>query len=208
MPQGNAWLWLSLIFWRLKNLDFLYFAVSVPCFVQLRLWWNCASWIDHNMHWALIDLFCDNLFVYNTIEFSSVALNWLATSAFKNWYAILCLRKRLALTESLFFWRPKSLDFLYFAVSVPCFNRLRLWWNCAFELIIKTIGLWLTCFLTKFVCITWVFSCCFRVAGFDCFQKELCAILCLKEDESWPLTESVFFVELNSEIFLLRFLLF
>ena len=44
------------------------------------------------------------------------------------------------------------------------------------------------------------------MAGFDCFQKELCAILCLKEDESWPLTESVFFVELNSEIFLLRFL--
>ena len=147
--------------------------------------------IDDNMHWALIDLFCDTLFVYKTIEFSSVALNWLATSAFKNWYAILCLRKRLALTES-FFWRPKSLDFLYFAVSVPCFNRLRLWWNCAFELIIKSIGLWLTCFVTKFVCITWVFSCCFRVAGFDCFQKELCAILCLKEDERWPLTESDF----------------
>ena len=91
----------SLIFWRLNNSDFLDFAVSFPCFIQLRLWWNCASWIDHNMHWALIDLFCDNLFVYNTIEFSSVALNWLATSAFKNWYAILCLRKRLALTESL-----------------------------------------------------------------------------------------------------------
>ena len=50
------------VFWRPKNLDFLYFAVSVPCFIRLWLWWKCALWIDDNMHWALIDLFCDTLF--------------------------------------------------------------------------------------------------------------------------------------------------
>ena len=93
----------SLIFWRFKNLDFLYFAVSVSCFNRLRLWWNCAFWIDHNMHWALIALFCDTLCVYKTLESSAVALNWLATTAFEKLY-----------------------------VSVSCFNRLRLWWNCAF----------------------------------------------------------------------------
>ena len=103
VSRGNAWLWLSLIFWRLKNLDFLYFAVSVPSFIQLRLWWNCASWIDDNMHWALIDLFCDTLFVYKTIELSSVALNWLATSAFKNLYAILCLEEALGFDWVWFF---------------------------------------------------------------------------------------------------------
>ena len=57
VPQGNAWLWLSLCFFlRPKNLDFLCFAVCVPCFNCLRLWWNCASWIDDSMHWALIDV--------------------------------------------------------------------------------------------------------------------------------------------------------
>ena len=130
MPQGNAWLWLSLIFWRLKNLDFLYFAVSVPSFIQLRLWWNCAFWIDDNMHWALIDLFCDTLFVYKTIEFSAVALAWLATSALKKLHAILCLKETLGF-DSLIFWRLNNLDFLDFAVSFPCFIQLRLWWNCA-----------------------------------------------------------------------------
>ena len=116
----------SLFFWRLKNIDFLYFAVSVPCFNRLRLWWNCAFCIDVNMHWALVDFFCDTRFVYKTIEFSAVALNWLATSAFKKLYAILCLEETLG-----FDWVCFLEDFPYFAVFVPCFNRLRLWGNCA-----------------------------------------------------------------------------
>ena len=91
------------VFWRPKILNFLYFAVSLPCFNRLRLWWNCAFWIDDNMHWALIDLFCDTLFVYKTIEFSLVALNWLATSAFKNLYAILCLEETLGFDWIWFF---------------------------------------------------------------------------------------------------------
>ena len=85
----------SFIFWRFKNLDFLYFAVSVSCFNRLRLWWNCAFWIDDNMHWALIALFCDTLCVYKTLESSAVALDWLATSAFKKLYAILWLMETL-----------------------------------------------------------------------------------------------------------------
>ena len=71
------------VFWRHKNLDFLHFAVCVPCFNPLRLWWNCAFWIDYNMHWALIGLFCDTLFVYMTILISAVAFEWLATIAFE-----------------------------------------------------------------------------------------------------------------------------
>ena len=59
--------------------------------------------IDDNMHWALIDLFCDTLFVYKTIEFSSVALNWLATSAFKKLYGILCLKETLGFDWVWFF---------------------------------------------------------------------------------------------------------
>ena len=47
------------------------------------------------MHWAQIDSCYDNLFVYKTIEFSAVALNWLATSAFKKLDAILCLKETL-----------------------------------------------------------------------------------------------------------------
>ena len=93
----------SLCFWRPKNLDFLYFAVSLPCFNRLRLWWNCAFWIDDNMHWALIDLFCDTLFVYKTIVFSAVALDWFAASAFKKLYAILCLKETLRLNWVWFF---------------------------------------------------------------------------------------------------------
>ena len=75
------------------------------------------------MHWALIDLFV-TLFVYKTIEFSAFAINWLATSAFKKLYAILCLKETLGFDwvlvflETFFFF---FLDFLYFAVSVLFF---------------------------------------------------------------------------------------
>ena len=129
MPQGNAWLWLSLFFWRLENLDFFFTLLSL-----FRVLFNCdcgetASWIDDNMHWALID-FCDTLFVYKTIEFSAVALAWLATSALKKLHAILCLKETLGF-DSLIFWRLNNSDFLDFAVSFPCFIQLRLWWNCA-----------------------------------------------------------------------------
>ena len=54
------------------------------------------------MQWALIDLFCDIIVVYNTIKFSVVALDWLATSAFKIYIQFCASRKRLALTESDF----------------------------------------------------------------------------------------------------------
>ena len=116
------------VFWRPKNLDFLYFAVCVPCFNWLQLWWNCASWIDDNMHWALIDLFCDTLFVYKTIKFSAVALAWLA-SALKKLHAILCLKEKLGFGWVWFFGDLKICIF-FNLLSVRCFNRLRVWWNC------------------------------------------------------------------------------
>ena len=105
------------------------------------------------MHWALIALFCDTLCVYKTLESSAVALDWLATSAFKKLYAILCLKETLGFDWVCFFGggRPKNLCFLYFAVSVPCFNRLRLWWNCASWIDGTCTGLWLTCFVILFL---------------------------------------------------------
>ena len=129
MSRGNAWLWLSLIFWRLKNLDFLYFAVSVPSFIQLRLWWNCASWIDDNMHgsdWLVLWYsFC--------IQDYWVVLgcSQLAYFCFQKFICNFVSRGNAWLWLSLIFWRLKNLDFLYFAVSVPSFIQLRLWWNCA-----------------------------------------------------------------------------
>ena len=182
------------VFWRPKILGFLYFAVScvlIDC--------DCDETVLFELMITCIGLWLTCfmiLFLYTGLWVFRGCSQLACYFCFLKDMQFCASRKRLALTESLFFWRPKILDFLYFAVS-PCFNRLRLWWNCAFELIIKSIWLWLTCFVTKFVCITWVFSCCFRVAGFDCFQKELCAIWCLKEDERWPLTESLFFCRIK-----------
>ena len=104
--------------------------LSVRCFNRLRLWWNCASWIDDNMYWAPIDLFCDTLFVYKTIEFSAVALAWLATSALKKLHAILCLKETLGF-DWVWFFGDLNLRIFFTLLSVRCFNWLRLWWNCA-----------------------------------------------------------------------------
>ena len=123
------------VFWRPKNLDFLYFAVCVPCFNWLQLWWNCASWIDDNMHWALIDLFCDTLFVYKTIEFSAVAINWLATSAFKKLYAILCLKETLSFdwvfvleTQKFRFSLLCCLCSVFYSVAIVMKLYFLIWW--------------------------------------------------------------------------------
>ena len=122
---GFGWVW---FFGDLKICIF-FTLLSVRCFNRLRLWWNCASWIDDNMHWAPIDLFCDTLFVYTTIEFSAVALAWLA-SALKKLHAILCLKEKLGFGWVWFFGDLKICIF-FTLLSVRCFNRLRLWWNCA-----------------------------------------------------------------------------
>ena len=91
-------------------------------------------------------------------------------------HSIFASRKRLALTESLFFWRPKNLDFLYFAVSLPCFNQLRLWWNCAFWIDDNMHWALIDSFLWYSFCIhDYFFICgCFLMACYYCFQKALC----------------------------------
>ena len=142
VPQGNAWLWLSLIFWRLKNLDFLYFAVSVPSFIQLRLWWNCASWIDDNMHWALIDLFCDTLFVYK-LSFPRLLSTGLLLLRSKSYMEFCASRKRLALTESDFL---ETWKFRFFLLCCLCsmFYSIAIVVKLLLELMITCTGLWLT----------------------------------------------------------------
>ena len=82
---------------------FASFAVSVPCFIRLRIWWNCAFWIDDNMHWALIDLFCDTLFVFKTMSFPRLLSPGLLLLLWKCYKQFCASRKCLALTEFLFF---------------------------------------------------------------------------------------------------------
>ena len=100
--------------------------------------------------------FCDTLFVYKTIEFSAVAINWLPTSAFKKLYAILCLKETLGFDWIFVFRRPKNLDFLFWL------SLLRVLFDChfdetvLFELMITCTGLWLTCFVILFLS-TWLF---------------------------------------------------
>ena len=108
VSRGNAWLWLSLIFCRLENLDFRYFAVSVPSFNRLRLWWNCASWIDDNMHWALIDVLLWYSFCRHDYSFFCGCFLAACYYCFQSYMQFSASRKRLALTESLFFWDLKT----------------------------------------------------------------------------------------------------
>ena len=97
----------SLIFWRFKNLDFLYFAVSVSCFNRLRLWWNCAFWIDDNMHWALIDLFRDTFLWASLFSFPRLLSSGLLLLLLNSYMQFCASRKRLALTVSSFVWDLK-----------------------------------------------------------------------------------------------------
>ena len=73
VPQGNAWLWLSLYFFGDLKIWIFFTLLSLLFFNRLRWWWNCAFWNDYNMNWALIDLFYDTLFVCMTILLSAVA---------------------------------------------------------------------------------------------------------------------------------------
>ena len=123
---GSDWVF---VFWRPRSLDFLHFAVCFPCFNPMGLWWNCAFWIDYNMHWSLIGFFVilllsTWLFILPRLLSSGLLL------LLSKLYAILCLKETLGFDWVFVFWRPKNLDFLHFAFSVPCFNPLRLWWNC------------------------------------------------------------------------------
>ena len=151
MPQGNAWLWLSLIIWRLKILDFLYFAVSVPCFNRLRLWWNCASWIDDYMHWALIDVLLWYSFCRHDYSFFCGCFLAACYYCFQSYMQFCASRKRLALTESLFFGDLKT--WIFFTLL----SLFRLLFNCDYdetvllELMITCTGLWLTCFVILFL---------------------------------------------------------
>ena len=172
----------SLFFWRLKNLDFLYFAVSVPCFNQLRLWWNCASWIDGTCTGLWLTCFVI-LFLYTRLlRFPQLLSTGLLLLLSKSYMLFCASRKRLALTQSLIFCRFKNLDFLYFAVFVSCFNRLRLWWNCAFwiddnmhwaliDLFCDTLFVYKTIEFSA-VALDWLATSAF---------KKLNAILCLNE---------------------------
>ena len=162
----------SWFFWRPKNLDFLYFAVSVPCFIRLRLWWNWASWIGDKKHSAPIDLFCDTFLYTSLLSFPRLLSTGLLLLLSKR-HAILCFKETLGFDWVFVFWRPKNLDFRYFAVSLPCFNRLRLWWNCAFWIDDNMHWALIDSFLWYSFCIhDYSFICgCFLMACYYCFQK-------------------------------------
>ena len=94
------------------------------------LWWNCALWIDDNMHWALIDLFCDALFFYMNVWFLGIAFEWITANAFKK-----------SLTW-VFIWGLLFRSLIDCTVTILCALK---WWY---------YGLWLTCFVILFVYVT------------------------------------------------------
>ena len=186
---GFEWVF---VFWRPKN--FVIFAVSVVCFNRLRLWSNCAFWIDDNMHWALTDLFLWYSFCTRLLSLPRLLSTGLLLLLSKIDMQFCSSRKRLALTESLFFWRLKNLDFLYFAVFVPFLIGCDGDETVLFEMFITCTGFWLTCFMilflytrlwvfrrwltcfcdTLFVQDYWVYLGCSQLTCYFCFQKVIC----------------------------------
>ena len=117
----------SLFFLEIEQWIFCGFLLLKLILIVMKL----CFLIDDKMHWALIDVLLWYSFCRHDYWFFCGCFLVACYCCFQSYMQFCASRKRLALTESLFFGRPKNLDFLYFAVSVPCFIRLRLWWNWA-----------------------------------------------------------------------------
>ena len=183
---GLDWVW---FFGDLK-LRIFFTLLSVRCFNWLRLWWDCASWIDDNMHWALIDLFCDTFFVYKTIEFSAVALAWLASAALKKLHAILCLKETIGF-DWVWFFGDINLRIFFTLLSVRCFIDCNLDETVLFELMITCTWLWLTCFVILFLYTRLLsFRGCSRLACYFCFEKVTCNFV--PQGNAWPWLSLIF----------------
>ena len=155
--------------------------------------------IDDKMHWALIDVLLWYSFCRHDYSFFCGCFLVACYYCFQSYMQFCASRKRLALTESLFFGDLKTWIFLtllsLFRVLIGC--------DCdetvLLELVITSTGLRLTCFVTKFVRITLVFSCCFRVFAFIAFKKSM--KFCASRKTSTGLWLSHCFWKLNSESF-------
>ena len=189
---GFDWIF---VFWRPKILGFLYFAVSCVLI-------DCDR--DETVHFELM-ITCIGLwltcfmilFLYTGLWVFRGCSQLACYFCFQKDMQFCASRKRLALTESLFFWRPKILDFLYFAVSLPCFNRLQLWWNCAFWIDDNMHWALIDSFLWYSFCIhDYSFICgCFLMACYYCFQKALCNFV--PQGNAWLWLSPYFFGDLE-----------
>ena len=128
LKEDERWpLTASLFFWKLNSEIFSVFSLLKLILVVMKL----CFLIDDKMHWALIGVLLWYSFCRHDYSFFCGCFLAACYYCFQSYMQFCASRKRFALTESLFFGRPKNLDFLYFAVSVPCFIRLWLWWNWA-----------------------------------------------------------------------------
>ena len=129
VPQGNAWLWLSLCFFGDLKIWIFFTLLSLFCFLV-----DCDG--DETVLFEMIItstglwLTCFMILFLYTRLWVFRGCSRLACYFFQNLNAILCLKVTLGFDWVFVFWRLESLDFLYFAVFVLYFIRLRWWWNC------------------------------------------------------------------------------
>ena len=149
--KTSAGLWLSHCFFWKSNSEI--FAVCLLLKLILIVMKLCFL-IDDKMHWALIGVLLWYSFCRHDYSFCCGCFLAACYYCFQSYMQLSASRKRLALTESLFFGDLKTWIFL----TLLSLFRVLIDWDCdeivLLELMITSTGLWLTCFVTKFVGIT------------------------------------------------------
>ena len=163
MPQGNAWLWLSLCFLETWKFRFS----SLCCLFRVLIRCDCDETVLFELMIICTGLWLTCfviLFLYALLKFSAAAFEWLAFIAFKKSYVQFCAARKTSASLWLrhcFFGELNSEPVKFFLCGcfLPFQNWFWLWWNCAFWLMITCTGLWLTnCCVTLFVYMTIYFS--------------------------------------------------
>ena len=137
----------SLFFWKPNIEIFAVFSLLKLILIVMKL----CFLIDDKMHWALIGVLLWYSFCRHDYSFFCGCFLAACYYCFQNYMQFCASRKRLALTESLFFGRPKNLDFF------TLLSLFRVLFDCDCdetelpELVIRSTWLQLTCFVTKFV---------------------------------------------------------
>ena len=140
----------SLFFWKSNSEIFAVFLLLKLILIVMKL----CFLIDDKLHWALIDVLSCYSFCRHDYSFFCGCFLAACYYCFQSYMQFCASRKRFALTESLFFWDLKTWIFL----TLLSLFRVLIDWHCdeivLLELMITSTGLWLTCFVTKFVGIT------------------------------------------------------
>ena len=110
MPQGNAWLWLSLCFLETWKFRFS----SLCCLFRVLIRCDCDETVLFELMITCTGLWLTCfviLFLYALLKFSAAAFEWLAFIAFKKSYVQFCAARKTSASLWLrhcFFWRIKQ----------------------------------------------------------------------------------------------------